>query len=51
MDPDATLAAIRALRGTTDPAELAELANLVHSLDDWLTLGGFLPRAWRQGIG
>jgi hypothetical protein len=53
MDPDATLAQIRNLiiqhqtsaeeMSTSDAAELVEL---VDSLDEWMTKGGFLPTEW-----
>lgn len=50
MDPDAALARIRllavtALGGRVGAAH-AELADCVHSLDEWITRGGFLPADW-----
>ena len=49
MDPNEVLAAIRVLISNQidldcDPAP--ELAELIHNLDRWLSLGGFLPSAW-----
>lgn len=54
MDPDANLAEIRRLvaRMTDGPMfehDAARLVVLVAALDEWLTRGGFLPQAWRQG--
>lgn len=53
MDPDATLAQIRALiiQHQTSSEEMstgdaADLVDLVDSLDEWLTKGGFLPTEW-----
>jgi hypothetical protein len=53
MDPDATLTQIRNLiiqhqtsaeeMSTSDAAELVEL---VDSLDEWMSKGGFLPTEW-----
>lgn len=54
MDPDATLARIRAIVAvfhTTDNGNLdlaVELTDYVANLDTWLTGGGFLPSAWIQ---
>jgi hypothetical protein len=56
MDPNATLARIRELTATLaagDPPgvfrriDAEELADLVSSLDRWISGGGFLPGAWR----
>ena len=56
MDPDATLREIRArivsirqraaLEGVDYDAE--QLVELVQSLDDWLSSGGFLPADWSR---
>lgn len=60
MDPDATLANIRALvKRRIDEADTLEndevydlsneLAEAVLALDEWLIRGGFLPTAWQKG--
>ncbi len=58
MDPDETLRQIRQIArdtvaGTisTDeaPDYLEELVDYAEGLDEWLTKGGFLPRAWTTG--
>ena len=56
MDPDETLAQLRALAKDTLSGEYAtgdepafELAELLTSLDEWLSRGGFLPNAWEAG--
>ncbi len=49
MDPNETLARIRALCADMtdiDDADAAELVELVGALDEWLSRGGFLPQAW-----
>lgn len=55
MDPNATLARIRELTASlldsdADPGTAAsigdQLAEHVQALDEWLSKGGFLPRAW-----
>lgn len=56
MDPNILLTHIRRLAplgmvdtddlSESDIGNLAELANLVSSLDQWLTRGGFLPDDW-----
>ena len=46
MDPNATLARIRVLLVSSDPDDMTELAELIHSLDEWLAAGGFPPDAW-----
>lgn len=53
MDPDAALAQIRELivKHQTSSEEIstsdaAELVELVDSLDEWMTKGGFLPTEW-----
>ena len=58
MDPNATrqrvLKLAAEIRGThlDDVGELAELgvdlAYAIQDLDDWITAGGFLPRAWTK---
>lgn len=66
MDPDETLKQLRALskKLTTvqqaddedfllvDQANIAqEYADLFMALDEWITRGGFLPKAWaHQGV-
>lgn len=49
MDPNATLARIRKLIDSSDPDDLAELAESIRSLDGWISNGGFLPTAWDAG--
>jgi hypothetical protein len=52
MDPNATLARIRELCREIPldaPDEAAELAELVGSLDEWITRGGYLPAVWQVG--
>lgn len=55
MDPNATLARIREVRneilnGNHDDAYMSsladDLAELIQSLDEWLSNGGFRPTAW-----
>ncbi len=51
MDPNNTLQRIRELVGKPNyPIELDtawdDLTELVESLDDWLSRGGFLPEDW-----
>lgn len=55
MDPNATLAEIRALTVALITADLStsdliakatRLAELTFALDEWITKGGFLPEAW-----
>lgn len=61
MDPDATLARMRELqlewlsayrRGETDPDVREDIADelfaCVEDLDAWLSIGGFLPKAWER---
>ena len=52
MDPDATLKEIRELLEiwkveAFHAEEVERLAELVEALDEWLSKGGFLPKAWR----
>jgi hypothetical protein len=52
MDVNATLARIRELSSplaVLDADEAAELAELIHALDEWISTGGFLPAAWQRG--
>lgn len=57
MDPDATLtelmdfaadvlAATDTDDGPADWTDTVRVAELLQSLDGWLTTGGFLPRRW-----
>lgn len=56
MDPNTALAEIRALIEQINNAGLHddgwgmadELAVLVQGLDNWLSLKGFLPDAWKR---
>lgn len=53
MDPNANLEeqlriADAIESGTADDDDIARLAELVRSLDEWLTNGGFLPSAWQR---
>jgi hypothetical protein len=60
MDPDAVLAEQLRLAGAmladhhdsdgngVDRHDAAELASLVIELDEWITKGGFLPKAWQK---
>jgi hypothetical protein len=51
MDPDANLRrqlAIARAAVTVDGADdtLVELSELVLALDEWITMGGFVPARW-----
>lgn len=54
MDPNATLAALRALvrqvqateNGDAHADTAERMAELFSALDQWLCRGGFLPRVW-----
>lgn len=56
MDPDATLDALRAAIAEADDAPfgfsssvlLGAAVDIMRDLDEWLTKGGYLPRAWEQ---
>lgn len=58
MDPNANLEEIRTLLAERqeldregkelDPLDLCRLAELIESLDGWLSGGGFLPKAWAR---
>jgi hypothetical protein len=56
MDPDAALehlrTLIRQLRQTTTTEAQADLgeqiADTVDDLDQWMSRGGFAPKAWRR---
>lgn len=58
MDPDENLREQRDLRASIQASEDAEetpdfddvwrLAELCTALDEWLSTGGFLPRAWKR---
>lgn len=49
MDPDAALAEMREI-AKADQSEFHEgihrLCELTLALDEWITNGGFLPKAW-----
>lgn len=50
MDPNEALAEIRSLSHLIDEGceDLAlQLAGQIAALDEWLSQGGFLPRAWQ----
>jgi hypothetical protein len=55
MDPDAALARIRHLADTNNCEDARDcyldLAELVQGLDEWITKGGFLPKAWQKQNG
>lgn len=47
MDPDEALKRIRALYDADHDSYTAEeLIDLIQGLDEWLSRGGFLPKAW-----
>ncbi len=50
MDPNATLEELRRLTETCDLSddELERLVVLVRALDEWISKGGFLPKAWTK---
>jgi len=53
MDPDETLTELRELYNHWQDGNLFEsdgerAVELFDALDNWLTDGGFLPRAWRR---
>lgn len=55
MDPDALLTEIRAcytkLNASIDPDRIElgdELGDMIADLDEWITKGGFLPKAWNH---
>lgn len=52
MDPNAALAELRELLREGDveisPEEISQAIDLFQGLDDWLSGGGFLPRAWQR---
>lgn len=58
MDPDACLKEIREIKDEINsgkfqqPFAIADrgyrLAELIDSLDNWITRGGFLPKDWRR---
>lgn len=51
MDPNKTLAAIREIlyeeSEATQEEDLQNLCDLMESLDEWLSNGGFLPADWQ----
>jgi len=51
MDPDANLAEIRRLiekDADLSDDQLERLVVLIRSLDEWMSRGGFLPKAWQR---
>lgn len=56
MDPDANLTeARRVARRVVDneaprPEDVERLAELFTAMDEWLTRGGALPRAWASAL-
>jgi hypothetical protein len=62
MDPDAALDELLALtepelnqpethdRSAVDADQSRRIAELVHALDSWLIVGGFLPLRWRRPV-
>lgn len=47
MDPDTTLAEIRQILRDPD-GDHGRLHHLVDSLDNWMSMGGFMPKVWDQ---
>ncbi len=53
MDPNACLAEIRQLIAKSysnkrDFGDADRLAELIESLDTWISTGGFLPKVWEK---
>ena len=50
MDPDVCLAEIRELTKKSDLSDdqIEDLVTRVRALDEWISRGGFLPKAWRK---
>ncbi|MGI8493435.1 MAG: hypothetical protein ACR2KC_07800 [Acidimicrobiales bacterium] len=53
MDPDTALAealdlAVRLIDGEAEDGDDVHLAELVTSLNGWMTRGGFMPGAWAR---
>ena len=53
MDPTATLKDIRdfitlSKRGSLDETDARQLVDLIEALDDWIMIGGVLPKDWAQ---
>ena len=51
MDPEETLAELRRIAATYDEPSIEDrdayrMAELFRGMDEWLSKGGFLPRAW-----
>lgn len=59
MDPDEALAKARAARQVIDnetdtkkiDVAIDDVLDAFDALDEWLSKGGYLPRAWNQGRG
>lgn len=52
MDPNATLERLREIvqwwnEGDADASDLETAVELVESLDQWLSKGGYLPADWQ----
>lgn len=55
MDPNANLEELRKLieayalgNGEIDAADVVRAFELMDALDEWLSKGGFLPKAWER---
>lgn len=55
MDPNATLLELRKLVDDAEtcmdseaPVVMDELVEHIKALDEWLSMGGFPPQAWRH---
>jgi len=53
MDPNANLEeqiqiASDILSGNEDEQDAERLAELVIALDEWISMGGFLPNIWKE---
>ena len=48
MDPDETLRRLRELVRANNYDDYENILEHFDALDEWLSKGGFLPRAWRD---
>lgn len=53
MDPNAALEAIRNIitqhyGGIARTSDYEELADLIAGLDNWMSVGGFMPSPWQE---